>query len=290
MNVNEWLLNSNIDRLDAELILIHAFECHPEFISVPRQINKEFLLAHPDFWIPDQVRDDADMMAKRRQNHEPLAYILGYKEFYGRNFIVTPDVLIPRPETEHLIASFFEMIASRSVDAKGARQGRTDNKLRILDVGCGSGCIGITIKLEHPELDITLSDISEKALKIAEQNWSILRHGGDVHFVKSDLLASFVRRNSLFDCIVANLPYVDKSWSVSPETKYEPKAALFAPDHGLSLIKKLIQQAPKHLHKNGCLILELDPRQMTEVKKYASKHNFNIVDEQPFTLALQLKP
>jgi len=261
VTIEFWLQNSGLTRLDAELILAYALNK-----------SREWLLAHNEEKIP---KNTASPLVARRKKHEPLAYILGHKEFYGRDFVVTPDVLIPRPETEQLTNFVVQLFENENLGK------------RMVDVGCGSGCIGITVKLECPELDIILSDTSSGALNIAKQNAHNL--GASVKFVKSDLLTVFVNRNSLFDIIIANLPYVDRDWQVSPETKYEPKAALFASDGGLILIKKIIDQSLKCLVRGGYLVLELDPRQKTAIKDYASKRDFKIFAELPFTLILQLQ-
>lgn len=139
-----------------------------------------------------------------------------------------------------------------------------------MDVGCGSGCVGITLKLKHPGLDVTLSDISTKALGVAQQNAAALR--ADVHFAKSDLLSHFLTSSPAhFNIIVANLPYVDKAWETSPELNYEPTSALYAESNGLELIFKLIKQAPKALKTGGYLILEADPVQHGSIVKHSGK-------------------
>lgn len=260
-NTSQQLSDAKIDsaRLDAELILANA-------LSKPR----EWLLAHDDEEVtPEtlkQIRDDII----RRLNHEPLAYILGKKEFYGRELIVTSDVLIPRPETEQLIE------VTKIVSEKPS--------LNILDIGTGSGALAITLALEIPDAHVTASDISDTALKIARQNATKLN--AKIDFLKSYLLDNI---NEKFDIIVANLPYVDKNWQISPETNHEPEIALFADDGGLDLIKKLIQQAPKNLTENGFLILEMDPRQTSVATKFAEKYGFVAHKKLPFALILQLR-
>src|SRR5690606_787546 len=120
----------------------------------------------------------------------------------------------------------------------------------------GSGCLGITAKLEFPELDVTLLDISRHALTVAEDNAKRLQ--ADIKTVRSDLLQSYPLK---VDFILANLPYVGKDWEVSPETKHEPATALFANDDGLALIYRLLQESPSRLNPKGTLFIEADPRQ-----------------------------
>ena len=277
------LRSANVDsaRLDAELIL-----------SSKLQQPREWILAHDDFELDAKISGAVQSAISRRANREPLAYILGTKEFYGRSFVVTPDVLIPRPETEMMIEILREITADRNSEL---------DSLRILDIGTGSGVLAITAKLEFPFARVVATDVSDKALKIARVNAE--RLGSGIDFVKSDLLDEFQKLDShrvplrervrsenddwKFDVVLANLPYVDENWEVSPETKFEPKTALFADDNGLKLIRKLVQDAPKILKNRGFLILEMDSRQIETVKNFVAEHNYKIYDERPFTLALR---
>lgn len=236
MNVSSWLKKAAISRLDAELILANSLGK-----------DRVFLHAHPDYELSETEKKQADSDLERRAKHEPLAYILGYKEFYGRNFIVSPDVLIPRPETEAIIN-----LAKEQKPAK------------ILDVGTGSGCIAITLKLELPVSNVSAVDISPKALQIARQNAAKL--GAEIAFSESDLLEKV---QGEYDLIVANLPYVDKNWDwLSPELAYEPDLALYAEDSGLYDIKRLVCQAEAHLTKQGVLMLESDLSQHGKIQDY----------------------
>lgn len=266
MAIKEWLKKSGLKQLDAQLLLSFVLDK-----------PKEWLLAHNETLLSSSDLIKLDKLKKRRQNNEPIAYILGKKEFYRRSFIVTPDVLIPRPETEQLVEYCLTHTGL-------LRSARNDKPKKILDVGTGSGCIAITLKLENPKLELTASDVSNSALKIARKNWKQLREENqEIKFVQSNLLENITDK---FDVIVANLPYVDKSWPVSPETKYEPHQAIFAPDQGLLLIKKLIDSAQDNLSPSGVLVLELDPASMPYIKKCCK--NYNIIHENPFILALQL--
>ncbi len=240
MNVSSWLKKAAISRLDAELILANSLGK-----------DRVFLRAHPEFELSEEVEKRADADSLRRANHEPLAYILGYKDFYGRRFAVTPDTLIPRPETEAIINLAKELQSHR-----------------ILDVGTGSGCIAITLKLELPESDVLALDISPKALKIAEEN--AVKLGAKIAFQESDLLEKV---QGDYDLIVANLPYVDKNWDwLSPELAFEPDQALYAEDTGLYDIKRLISQAEQHLTKNGAIVLESDLSQHDAIQKYLEQN------------------
>ena len=245
-------------RLDAEVILAHALS-----------VNRSWLHAHSDDTINST---DADKLLQKRITRVPIAYLTGQKEFYGRTFIVTPETLIPRPETETLIDI--------------AKQYELGGK--IVDVGTGSGCIGITLALETSST-VTLCDISDEALRIAQKNAQQLGVS-NLTFTKSDLLSAFAKKTSApFDAIVANLPYVDHSWERSPETDHEPALALFANDKGLELIKTLIDQAPALLRPGGYLLLEADPEQFVSISQYSAPA-FTTVETRDYAILLQKTP
>lgn len=255
MIISEWLKiaakslkTANIPsaRLDAELILANTL-----------RKNRTYLHAHLDEEIDPRRFDIANARLDLRLDRVPIAYILGYKEFYGRRFTVSPSVLIPRPESEDLISLFLELTA-----------GEIAEKV-LIDVGTGSGCLGITAKLERSNLSVILSDVSKPALNIAEKNADALN--ADVHIQQQSLLNGQLKP---VDYIFANLPYVDKSWDVSPELQYEPEIALFAEDEGLKLILQLISQAPRCLTPEGLLFIEADPQQHNRIIDEAVKNGF----------------
>ena len=255
MIISEWLKiatkslkTANIPsaRLDAELILANTL-----------RKNRTYLHAHLDEEIDPRRFDIANARLGLRLDRVPIAYILGYKEFYGRKFTVSPSVLIPRPESEDLISLFLELTASEIAEKV------------LIDVGTGSGCLGITAKLERSNLSVILSDISKPALNIAEKNANALN--ADVHIQQQSLLNGQLKP---VDYIFANLPYVDKNWDVSPELQYEPGIALFAEDEGLKLILQLISQVPRCLTSEGLLFIEADPQQHNRIIDEAVKNGF----------------
>lgn len=263
-------------RLDAVMIIGHVLNR-----------SREWLLAHDDALVSNEDSRRVEELALRRTKREPLAYIMGYKEFYGRRFMVTSDVLIPRPESEVMIDMLSDVVARGETQTIGdtAKCNYSSRAYRLIDVGTGSGCLGIIAKLEHPELNVTLSDISDKALEIARKNAEQL--SADIRLVRSNLMDNV---SGKFDIILANLPYVDPNWDyLSPELKYEPDLALYASDDGLSLIYKLINQAPAYLVRGGYVILEMDTPQIKRVATYALEYGFAVVSSQPFTLMLQYK-
>ena len=179
--------------------------------------------------------------------------------------MTTPAALIPRPESEAIIDSLKTIIS----DNLSLLPQRT----HIVDVGTGTGCLGITAKLEWPELDVTLTDISQHALNLAEKNAKAL--SADVSLVKNDLLRGYALT---FDIIIANLPYVNQRWEVSPDTVSEPDIALYASDDGLALIKELIDQTNTRLKKGGYLVLESDERQHQQIVSYCRNHHLKHLD------------
>lgn len=271
--ISDWLRQATTEladagissaKLDAEIILAHT-------IRRPRT----YLHAHGDELLTDRLHEIADARLQLRLNRTPVAYIIGHKEFYGRHFRVTPATLIPRPESETII----ELLKEYAL----RHQPLLDEPLRrLVDVGTGSGCLGISAKLELPELDVTLLDISQHALVVAEANAKALQ--AKVHIVRSNLLANYPLRA---DYILANLPYVDTSWERSPETNYEPALALFAEDQGLALIAKLLEQAPDHLTTDGLLLCEADPRQHPAIIKLAKQFGLAHRETRGFIVCLQ---
>lgn len=251
-------------RLDAEIILAHTV-----------RKSRTYLHAHGDEHLSARLREIADARLDLRLDRTPVAYIIGHKEFYGRLFKVTPATLIPRPESEAMIDILKEIYPTQTslLPAKAPR---------LIDIGTGSGCLGITAKLELPSLDVTLMDISRHALNVATINAKRLQ--AEVTPLTGNLLANYPLSA---DYILANLPYVDPTWERSPETNHEPKLALFAEDEGLSLIKTLINQTKTSLAPGGYLLLEADPRQHAAITAYAKNHDLRVIERRDFIICLQ---
>jgi len=207
-------------------------------------MSRSELLAHPEWDVPHE----AEVLLQRRLSGEPLAYILGHREFYGREFRVSSCVLIPRPETETLVDACLN-----SAQKSSARD--------VLDLGAGSGCIGVTLKLEAPRLKVVLADVSRDALEVARENALTLE--ADVELVESDGFESLFGRR--FDLIVTNPPYVAESDALPAEVRdYEPPLALFAGNAGLDFYRRLATEAKDHLTEGGKLFAEVGDRQAEE--------------------------
>lgn len=210
-----------------------------------------WVLAHPEFKLDEEHTTKLKSLLQRRADHEPLAYIVGIQPFYGRDFLVTPDVLIPRPESELIIDQLKTDVPA-------------DAKARIVDVGTGSGALAIIAALERPHAQVTAVDISEAALRIAKQNAAALK-ASNVTFVQGYLLEPISDQNSV-DAIMANLPYLPaeeiEQSPTSKELSYEPQMALLADDEGLALIKTCTRQAAHILKNGGKLYLEMLPGQI----------------------------
>ena len=244
-------------RLDSELLLSHVL-----------QRPRHWLHAHSDSVLSRAQQMQVEQLLARRLRHETLAYLVRHKEFYGRDFVVSPAVLVPRPETEQMITLLLQLIQPTQ---------RT-----IADVGTGSGILAITTQLELPQCQVDAYDISPEALAIAQRNAQ--QHGAtSVHFVQSDLLAAAQQR---YDVILANLPYVNPTWQRDDrETAHEPALALFAEDDGLALISALLAQTEQWLSPSGLLILEADPCQHSRIIARAAVHQLTHMRSEGYALA-----
>lgn len=213
----------------------------------------------------------------RVKPYTPIQYVMGRTQFCGLDFLVSEDVLIPRPETEMLVDTVLEVI-------KGAR--RKGKGLSILDLGTGAGNIAITLTKSSENCKIIASDISEKALEVARKNAILNKISGRVEFIKSDLFNDI---EGEFDIIVSNPPYVSRPEfnTLQKEVLMEPRIAIDGGEDGLDFYRKIISAAPRHIKDGGYLIFEIGYGQktaITEILKDASfdifkmKKDFNRID------------
>jgi release factor glutamine methyltransferase len=237
---------SDSPKLDAQLLLCNVLNI--DRVSLFLRYEKE---------IDELMKARFDALLERRRLQEPLNYIIGKREFYSNDFLVNHDVLIPRPETELIID-----VAKKYIDK--------DIK-NIIDIGTGSGVIAITLKLIFPNINITASDISEDALKIAKRN-------AEIHKVKLDFVISDALQNiqNNFQMIVKNPPYVKSSFIEDDlSLAYEPRRALDGGESGLEVIKKILKEAKEKIDTGGLIIMEHGFDQAEDVKSIAKKYNFD---------------
>lgn len=235
-------------RRDAELLLLSVIK-H----------DRAFLLTHPDTELTSKQAAQYAEWLQRRAAYEPIQYILGEQEFFGLAFAVTPDVLIPRPETEHLVETLL------------ARAPR-DLALRIVDVGTGSGAIAVALAHALPLAQVTALDISEAALAVALRNAETHGVADRMRFLPSDLLSAVAGER--FDAVVSNPPYVAEADRESLESQvrdFEPAVALFGGPSGMEVYERLIPQAHDALEPRGWLLMELGLGQRDALKRLLSR-------------------
>jgi len=219
--------------------------------------SREFLYSHPEYKLSSSQYEKFKKLIARRIKREPIAYIVGHKEFYGLDFIVDKNVLIPRPDTEIIIDEVLKSFDSL-------------RSLRILDMGTGSGCIAITLKKHLTESNIIGSDISKKAINIANKNAK--KHSTKISFFVSDLFKNIPNKyHNKLDIIIFNPPYLTKNESKKESLKYEPQIAL-TPDSFPELLDNFFKQSLEYIDENGQIFMEIGHKQFNLTKKIASKH------------------
>lgn len=319
MTIHSWLINTSKQfkdaglttaQLDAEVLLA-------EFL----QKDRSWLHAHPELSLQEALQGASlhrskenslplmqgaslnfslnllEEMVERRKRHEPIAYIIGKQEFYGRDFIVNKDVMVPRPETETMLELLLNQVYRLQITDYGkmpkktvhSKQFTVNNPTTFVDVGTGSGCIIISLALEHNCKQFTVNsklfgiDISKPALKIAKQNTK--KHKVNVEFLHGNLLEplfnskQFTVNSNLV--VLANLPYVPNNYPVNKATKHEPKIALFSGDDGLNHYRQLFEQLSKFTVYNlrFTVLTESLTEQHKELKKIAKKAGFKQTKE-----------
>lgn len=243
-------LEPNVAGLEAQALLGHV-------LHRPRA----YLLAHPEAALSDADQAQFEALLTRRERGEPIAYILGEREFFGLTFHVTPDVLIPRPDTELLVELALDLIP----------EGET---LEVLDLGAGSGAVAIAIAKQRPKAHVTAIDQSGKALAVARDNAHRLG-AANLRFMQGDWFAP-LDKGARFDVIAGNPPYIAErdAHLAQGDLRFEPKAALASGADGLDAIRAIASQAAQHLTPTGWLLLEHGFEQGAACRKIFAEHGF----------------
>jgi release factor glutamine methyltransferase len=244
-------------RLDAELLLAYALE-------------SDRLRLYLDFEKPLTPAERARFRAlvrRRAEERVPVAYLTGVREFWSLALRVTPDVLVPRPDSETL------------VEAALARRPARPAPLRVLDLGTGSGALALALAREWPDAELTASDVCAAALAVARGNAEALGLAGRVRFVRGDGFAPL--DGERFDVIVSNPPYLAEAEAdgLAPELRHEPALALFAPEGGTALLRRIAREAPARLAPGGLLALELAPAQAGDVTQCLRAAGFVAIEQ-----------
>lgn len=235
-------------RIEADLIWMTALE-----------VDRAELYARSNDEPTADQGERAEALLARRLNHEPAAYIMGHREFYGVDLVVGPGALIPRPDTETLVEEALRIAASKPAD------------LAIADVGCGTGAIAIALAVNLPQAIVTASDISPRALELARDNVDRQGLAERITLVEGDLLDSL---DTPVDLVTANLPYVMSAElpTLDPEVRmFEPPVALDGGDDGLDLVRRLVSSVADHLRPAGVVLLEMDPRQIARASEFIAQ-------------------
>lgn len=262
MTTSEWLILAT-EELEIAGIGTARLDCLVMLENVLK-IDRAKILANPETeMVPKNVAALAKLL-NRRAAHEPLAYILGTTEFYGRNFVITPAVLEPRPESETMI----ELLKNLP---------NLPRKTHLADVGAGSGALGITAKLEHPEWTVELLEIDEKALKIAQTN--VDKYTIGISVIQSDLLANSGQVN---DILLCNLPYVPDDYQINLAAGQEPPIAIFGGPDGLDLYRKLFKQIENLSKRPLYLLCESLPPQHADLAQIAKVSGYKLRQTEDF--------
>lgn len=242
-----------IEASEARLLLRHLLGC-----------SAAHIVAHRDDALDAALEEQFFALVERRRRGEPIAYLMQVREFYGRDFVVAPSVLIPRPETELI------------VDIVREKFGR-DAKPRVLDMGTGSGCLAITLALELPQAEVSALDVSSQALTIARRNAA--RLGAKVRMIESDWLTAVVGER--FDLIVSNPPYIAAGdpHLAQGDLRFEPPQALASGSDGLDALRHIIANATAHLNPGGWLLFEHGYDQAQSVRTLLEGHGFQSIEQ-----------
>lgn len=266
MTINDWLRQAvaSLEKAGIETARLDALVLLEDVTDVDRAR----LLAEPRMELSSGHVTRLKKLLRRRAGHEPLAYIRGKTEFYGREFLVTPAVLVPRPESETMIELLKDVVPREfSVAQHGA-------KLQLADVGTGSGALGITAKLELREtknIQVDLLEIDPAAVAVARQN--IKKHMINISVLQNDLLNETKRH---YDILLCNLPYVPAEYAINQAARHEPRLALCGGVDGLDLYRRVFQQITGKRQKPLLILTEALPEQHVRLRDMAAKADYTL--------------
>lgn len=238
-------------------------------------VDRVYLLARPELKLTAARLKKLNGQTARRAKHEPLSYIRGKSDFYGRQFTVSHQTLEPRPETETMVELLLNIDKLSGL---------------VIDVGTGSGCLAITAKLEKPQFEVWATDISPQCLKIAQTNAKKL--DADIRFFQGDLLEALPTTNTNYQLpttILANLPYVPDDWQINQAASHEPRLAIFGGVDGLDYYRKLFKQANAWPVPPKYILTESMPPQHAELEAIATTNGFKLTNTQDFIQLFKLK-
>jgi release factor glutamine methyltransferase len=247
-----------LERLDAQLLLLHALGKAPH--------DRAWLLAHDSDGLAPQVQQRFEALVRRRQDAEPVAYILGHKEFFGLQLAVDPSVLIPRPETELLVDWALALLQDAAPKLP----------LRVLDLGTGSGAVALALKHTQPQLQVHAVDVSAAALAVAQHNAKRLQL--PITFGQGHWFEALGQLAASFDLIVSNPPYIAEQDPHLAALAHEPALALRGGADGLRDLCHIVAQAPNHLRPGGWLLLEHGHDQAAAVRLALGAANFQAIE------------
>jgi len=245
-------------RVDAELIVAHALG-----------IDRIKLLISAERELSNDELESIKALVKRRRAFEPIAYLRGEREFYGRKMRVDARVLIPRPDTETLVDVALERLRGRDLFA------------RVVDLCTGSGCVAITLKLERPTIAVDATDLSDGAIAVARDNAQRLGAVWNVRFACGDLFTPLGKNRAIYDLVVANPPYIATAEvpTLQPDIKdHEPRIALEGGASGLEIIDRIVDEAPRWLRPGGALAMEIGAGQAQGVRTIFERRGFEAVE------------
>jgi release factor glutamine methyltransferase len=256
-SANELFVANDVPspRLNAELLVMFVLGR-----------ERSFLYSHPEYQLTADEQSQYEEVTTERARGCPTQYITGHQEFWGLDLLVAPAVLIPRPETEHVVETVLELVKGYEAEPPA--------RLRIVDVGTGSGAIALALASELAHAEIHACDISEDALEIAAVNTARLALDKHVHLRQSDLLAAYTGRE--FDFVVSNPPYVGESEADKVQKQvreFEPKVAVFSGTQGMDIYRRLVPQAHETLKPGGWLVTEIGFSAEEKVKELLTGWN-----------------